>query len=181
VLVTAIWGATFVMVKGAVAAFPVFAFLALRFALAWLALLPLWAWVRHRQGGGGAGGGGAGRGGVPPRLAGDPPPPPRRTRREPRLHPRQHARRDAGGEILALGEAGEAVNADQAAPGQGALMQQPEQAKGMPNRHHLAPRRRRGPRGRAEKAEIPGQRVLGREARAQRRPKPGIEPPAMHQ
>jgi len=50
VLVTAIWGATFVMVKGAVAAFPVFAFLALRFALAWLALLPLWAWVRHRQG-----------------------------------------------------------------------------------------------------------------------------------
>lgn len=48
-LVTAIWGATFVMVKEAVAAFPVFAFLALRFALALLALLPLWVWVRRRQ------------------------------------------------------------------------------------------------------------------------------------
>jgi drug/metabolite transporter (DMT)-like permease len=37
---TAIWGATFVMVQGAVAGFPVFAFLALRFALAALVLLP---------------------------------------------------------------------------------------------------------------------------------------------
>ncbi|MGQ9566832.1 MAG: DMT family transporter [Anaerolineae bacterium] len=54
VLVTAIWGATFVMVKEAVAAFPVFAFLALRFALAWLAILPLWAWMRCRQGSGNA-------------------------------------------------------------------------------------------------------------------------------
>jgi drug/metabolite transporter (DMT)-like permease len=35
-----IWGATFVMVQDAVAGFPVFAFLALRFALATLALLP---------------------------------------------------------------------------------------------------------------------------------------------
>jgi drug/metabolite transporter (DMT)-like permease len=39
-LVTAIWGATFVMVKDAVAEFPVFAFLALRFWLALLALVP---------------------------------------------------------------------------------------------------------------------------------------------
>lgn len=39
-LVTAIWGATFVMVQDAVTGFPVFAFLALRFALAALALLP---------------------------------------------------------------------------------------------------------------------------------------------
>ena len=40
-MVTLIWGATFVMVKGAVAGFPVFAFLAVRFLLASLALLPL--------------------------------------------------------------------------------------------------------------------------------------------
>ena len=39
-LVTVIWGATFVMVKDAVSAFPVFSFLALRFALAALALAP---------------------------------------------------------------------------------------------------------------------------------------------
>jgi drug/metabolite transporter (DMT)-like permease len=39
-LVTLIWGSTFVMVKNAVASFPVFSFLALRFALAALALLP---------------------------------------------------------------------------------------------------------------------------------------------
>ncbi len=39
-LVTVIWGATFVMVKDAVSAFPVFSFLALRFALAGLALAP---------------------------------------------------------------------------------------------------------------------------------------------
>ena len=40
-LVTLIWGSTFVMVKDAVAHFPVFSFLALRFAFAALALLPL--------------------------------------------------------------------------------------------------------------------------------------------
>lgn len=39
--VTAVWGATFVMVQEAVSAFPVFAFLALRFALATAVLLPL--------------------------------------------------------------------------------------------------------------------------------------------
>ena len=39
--VTLIWGATFVMVKDAVSAFPVFSFLALRFTLAALALAPL--------------------------------------------------------------------------------------------------------------------------------------------
>jgi drug/metabolite transporter (DMT)-like permease len=39
-LVTLIWGSTFVMVKNAVASFPVFSFLALRFAFAALALLP---------------------------------------------------------------------------------------------------------------------------------------------
>ncbi len=42
-LVVAIWGATFVMVKDAVTNFPVFAFLAVRFSLAALTLLPL-AW-----------------------------------------------------------------------------------------------------------------------------------------
>ncbi len=36
--VTAVWGATFVMVQDAVTGFPVFAFLALRFALAALVL-----------------------------------------------------------------------------------------------------------------------------------------------
>lgn len=39
-LVTAIWGATFVMVQDAVTGYPVFAFLALRFALATAILLP---------------------------------------------------------------------------------------------------------------------------------------------
>ena len=39
-LVTLIWGSTFVMVKDAVANFPVFSFLALRFAFAALVLLP---------------------------------------------------------------------------------------------------------------------------------------------
>ncbi|MEZ4767730.1 MAG: DMT family transporter [Caldilineales bacterium] len=38
--VTAVWGATFVMVQDAVTGFPVFAFLALRFSLATLLLLP---------------------------------------------------------------------------------------------------------------------------------------------
>lgn len=40
-LVTLIWGATFVMVKDAVNAFPVFSFMAVRFALAAAALAPL--------------------------------------------------------------------------------------------------------------------------------------------
>ncbi len=50
-LVTAIWGATFVMVKGATATFPVFAFLTLRFwvAAAVLAAAVVWRW--RRQGG----------------------------------------------------------------------------------------------------------------------------------
>jgi drug/metabolite transporter (DMT)-like permease len=47
-LVTLIWGATFVMVKDAVSAFPVFSFMALRFLLASVALLPLVIW-RRRQ------------------------------------------------------------------------------------------------------------------------------------
>lgn len=47
-LVTLIWGATFVMVKDAVSAFPVFSFMALRFALAAAALTPLVIW-RRRQ------------------------------------------------------------------------------------------------------------------------------------
>ena len=40
-LVTAIWGTTFVMVKDAVASTPVFTFLAIRFILASAAMLPL--------------------------------------------------------------------------------------------------------------------------------------------
>jgi drug/metabolite transporter (DMT)-like permease len=47
-MVTLIWGATFVMVKDAVSAFPVFSFMALRFLLATLALIPLVIW-RRRQ------------------------------------------------------------------------------------------------------------------------------------
>jgi drug/metabolite transporter (DMT)-like permease len=47
-LVTLIWGATFVMVKDAVADFPVFSFLAIRFAFATAALTPLLIW-RRRQ------------------------------------------------------------------------------------------------------------------------------------
>ncbi len=47
-LVTLIWGATFVMVKDAVSAFPVFSFMAVRFALAALALAPMVMW-RRRQ------------------------------------------------------------------------------------------------------------------------------------
>ncbi len=46
-LVTLIWGATFVMVKDAVSAFPVFSFMAIRFALAAAALLPLTIWRRR--------------------------------------------------------------------------------------------------------------------------------------
>jgi drug/metabolite transporter (DMT)-like permease len=45
--VTAIWGATFVMVKSAVANYPVFAFLSIRFALALLFLLPALLWRRR--------------------------------------------------------------------------------------------------------------------------------------
>jgi len=44
--VTLIWGSTFVMVKDAVAAYPVFSFLAVRFAFAALALVPL-LWLRR--------------------------------------------------------------------------------------------------------------------------------------
>lgn len=45
---TLIWGATFVMVKDAVSAFPVFSFMAIRFMLAAAALTPLVLW-RRRQ------------------------------------------------------------------------------------------------------------------------------------
>ncbi|HEX9114960.1 MAG TPA: DMT family transporter [Anaerolineae bacterium] len=50
-LVTMIWGGTFVMVKDAVAAYPVFTFLAVRFAFAAVALLPLALWRRRRAAG----------------------------------------------------------------------------------------------------------------------------------
>jgi drug/metabolite transporter (DMT)-like permease len=46
--VTAIWGATFVMVKDAVASFPVFSFMALRFVFAALVLLPF-VYLRQRR------------------------------------------------------------------------------------------------------------------------------------
>src|SRR5512137_1784567 len=42
--VTLIWGATFVMVKDAVSAFPVYSFMAVRFTLAALALAPFALW-----------------------------------------------------------------------------------------------------------------------------------------
>jgi drug/metabolite transporter (DMT)-like permease len=48
-MVTLIWGATFVMVKDAVSAFPVFSFMALRFTLATLALAPLVLWQARRN------------------------------------------------------------------------------------------------------------------------------------
>ncbi|MEA3336728.1 MAG: DMT family transporter [Chloroflexota bacterium] len=48
--VTAIWGATFVMVQDAVSGFPVFAFLTLRFSLATLALLPFFLRARRSSG-----------------------------------------------------------------------------------------------------------------------------------
>jgi drug/metabolite transporter (DMT)-like permease len=47
--VTAIWGATFVMVQDAVTGFPVFAFLALRFAFAALVLLPFFPRSRRAE------------------------------------------------------------------------------------------------------------------------------------
>jgi drug/metabolite transporter (DMT)-like permease len=46
--VTAIWGSTFVMVKDAVAAYPVFSFMAIRFTFAALALAPL-IYLRRRR------------------------------------------------------------------------------------------------------------------------------------
>jgi len=46
--VTAIWGATFVMVKDAVASFPVFSFMTLRFVFAALVLLPF-VYLRQRS------------------------------------------------------------------------------------------------------------------------------------
>jgi drug/metabolite transporter (DMT)-like permease len=48
VLVTVVWGITFVQVKDAVAIYPMFAFLAVRFAIGSLALLPF-AFVRTRR------------------------------------------------------------------------------------------------------------------------------------
>src|SRR5690348_8600925 len=45
VAVTAVWGLTFVQVKDAVAVYPLFPFLALRFAIATLVLAP-WGWRR---------------------------------------------------------------------------------------------------------------------------------------
>ncbi len=48
-LVVAVWGATFVIVRDAVSAFPVFAFLTVRFTLAAIALLPL-AWRERADG-----------------------------------------------------------------------------------------------------------------------------------
>lgn len=46
-VVTAIWGLTFVMVRDAVHAYPVFAFLTTRFALALVGLVPILVWRRH--------------------------------------------------------------------------------------------------------------------------------------
>jgi drug/metabolite transporter (DMT)-like permease len=48
-MVTLIWGATFVMVKDAVTAFPVFSFMAIRFGLAALALAPIVLWQSRRS------------------------------------------------------------------------------------------------------------------------------------
>lgn len=59
-MVTLIWGATFVMVKDAVEAFPVFSFMALRFTLAALALAPLALWQSRRRAGTRRGAGRAG-------------------------------------------------------------------------------------------------------------------------
>lgn len=47
-VVTLIWGATFIMVREAIAHFPVFAFLTLRFSFALLSLVPL-LWMGHRS------------------------------------------------------------------------------------------------------------------------------------
>lgn len=53
VAVTAVWGVTFVQVKDAVALYPLFAFLAVRFAIASLALAPAGARRLHSLGRGG--------------------------------------------------------------------------------------------------------------------------------
>lgn len=50
-LVVTLWGATFVMVQDAVREWPVFAFLALRFAIATLAFVPIFLWRRMRSNG----------------------------------------------------------------------------------------------------------------------------------
>jgi drug/metabolite transporter (DMT)-like permease len=65
--VTAIWGATFVMVKDAVASFPVFSFMTLRFVFAALVLVPFVVSRRRGRGAEGQGSGGVGeRGGSNP-------------------------------------------------------------------------------------------------------------------
>lgn len=48
-LTAVIWGSTFVMVKGAIESYPVFPFLALRFALASVAILPLYLFRPTRR------------------------------------------------------------------------------------------------------------------------------------
>jgi hypothetical protein len=58
--VTAVWGVTFVQVKDAVAIYPLFAFLAVRFAIATVTLAPLAAGRLRGLGRGGA---------VPPRRS----------------------------------------------------------------------------------------------------------------
>jgi drug/metabolite transporter (DMT)-like permease len=50
IAVTAVWGVTFVQVKDAVALYPLFAFLALRFAIATLTLAPPGVWRLHSLG-----------------------------------------------------------------------------------------------------------------------------------
>ena len=60
--VTAIWGATFVMVKDAVASFPVFSFMTLRFVFAALVLVPFVVLRRRGRGAEGQRSGGAGGG-----------------------------------------------------------------------------------------------------------------------
>jgi drug/metabolite transporter (DMT)-like permease len=61
VAVTAIWGYTFVPVQEAVAVYPLFAFLAVRFAISTAALAPFaWGPLRSLPGGGWAAGAGAG-------------------------------------------------------------------------------------------------------------------------
>ena len=49
-LVVTLWGATFVMVQDAIQEWPVFAFLALRFAIATAAFAPIFVWRRMRSG-----------------------------------------------------------------------------------------------------------------------------------
>ncbi len=65
--VTAIWGATFVMVKDAVASFPVFSFMALRFVFAALVLLPFVCLRRRGRGAEGQRSGGVEERDVPAR------------------------------------------------------------------------------------------------------------------